>query len=374
MKKSPPKILVVDDQPATIKLLVNQLEKAGMETISTTTGEECLEIARNTPPDLILLDIVLPGIDGIETCRKLKEIPETNEIPIIFISVKSDISNKLEGLEAGGYDYITKPIDPNELLARVQTQLRIRAINRENIELQRHLSEARQAATLGAVTQGVAHNINNLLGIALGYMDLIKIGPDDAERLKRNLYRVELALKRLSDIVSQLNTISSEYRPRMANRRIIPLLRGTIRRFSQKHKIIQGIELKSNISDSLRILTSEEALESAIEKLLLNAIESYNPCDTKSYKVDIEAFIDEDTSQLCIHIKDQGRGIQENLKNSVFEPFVSTKPSVGHGLGLTMAKHAVKQLGGTLTIQPNPEGGTCVIISHPVDIPTPNFS
>lgn len=373
MKKPSPRILIVDDQPATLKLLVHHLEKAGMTTSCAATGEACLEMAQYTPPDLILLDIVLPGIDGIETCKRLKQIPQTGEVPIIFISVKSDVSNKLEGLEAGGYDYITKPLDLNELLARVQTQLSIRAMHQENMELQRHLSESRQAATLGAVTQGVAHNINNLLGIALGYMDLIKVGPGDTERLQINFQRVELALKRLSDIVNKLSTLSNDYHPRISNRKIVPILKESIKRFCKKHKISQGTEFKTTIPENLRILTNGETLESAIEKLLLNAWESYRPSDEKPYRIDVEAFINDETSKLYIRIEDQGHGIEESVKNALFEPFVSTKPTVGHGLGLTMAKHVIKQLGGTLTLEPRPNGGTCATISHPVDISSANF-
>jgi len=338
-----------------------------MHILSTTTGEECIEIAKNTLPDLILLDIVLPGIDGIEVCKTLKDTPETSEIPIIFISVKSELKNKLEGLDAGAYDYITKPIDPSELLARVQAQLRIHSIHQENLELQQHLSEARQAATLGAVTQGVAHNINNLLGIALGYMDLIKLGPTDAERLTTNLGRIETALKRLAKIVSQLSSISSEYTPSIRERKFAPLIENSIERFCEKHSINRGVRLHCDIPATLRIPTSEEAFESSLEKVLLNAWESYSPEQKETLNIEVEATLDERQSSLNIRIKDHGRGIEESVKNTLFEPFVSTKPTVGHGLGLTMAKHTLKQLGSTLTIEPNPEGGTCATITHPIN-------
>ena len=374
MKKPPPKVLIVDDQPATIKLLGTELQRAGMDILSTTTGEECIEIAKKTLPDLILLDIVLPGIDGIEACKVLKDTPSTSEIPIIFISVRSELKNRLEGLEAGAYDYITKPIDPSELLARVQAQLRIRSIHQENLELQHHLNEARQAATLGAVTQGVAHNINNLLGIALGYMDLIKLGPPDAERFTTNLNRIETALKRLAKIVSQLSSISNEYRPAIRTRKFMPLIENTIERFCEKHHIRGGIQLRCDTPETLKIATSEEAFESSLEKVLVNALESYSLEQKEKLDILVEATLDKGQSLLNIRIKDHGRGIEENIKDTLFEPFVSTKPTVGHGLGLTMAKHTLKQLGSTLTIEANPEGGTCAIITHPVDNKTANLN
>lgn len=374
MKKTSPNILIVDDQPATIKLLSTQLKQAGMHILSTTTGEECINMAKSTLPDLILLDIVLPGIDGIEVCKILKDTPKTSEIPIIFISVKSELKNKLEGLDAGAYDYITKPIDPSELLARVQTQLRIRSIHQENLELQYHLNEARQAATLGAVTQGIAHNINNLLGIALGYMDLIKLGPGDAERLTTNLDRIDTALKRLAKIVSQLSSISNEYSPSIRERKFAPLIEGSIERFCQKHSISHGVHLRCDIPKTFKIPTSEEAFESSLEKVLLNAWESYSLEQRATLSIEVEATLDKAQSLLNICIRDHGRGIEESVKNTLFEPFVSTKPTVGHGLGLTMAKHTLKQLGSTLTIEPNPDGGTCATITHPIVNKAANFN
>jgi signal transduction histidine kinase len=338
-----------------------------MNVLSTATGEECLSIAKHTLPDLIVLDIVLPGIDGIETCKMLKSIPETSEIPIVFISVKSELKNKLEGLDAGAYDYITKPIDPSELLARVQTQLRIRSTHQENLALQHHLSEARHAATIGAVTQGIAHTINNLLGIALGYMDLIKLGSNnDTERLATNLGRIETALKRLAKIVNQLGSISNEYRPRIRSSALTPLLEGAVERFCEKYKIEDGVELNCTIPRTFKIPTSEEALESALEKVLLNAWESYTCAQKGPRTIRIEATLNEEASALNIRIKDHGCGIDEHIKNTLFEPFVSTKPAIGHGLGLAMAKHTLKQLGSTLTLESNPEGGTSAIIMHPV--------
>src|SRR5690606_27660181 len=112
---------------------------------------------------------------------------------------------KLEGLGVGAVDYITKPIDLDETLARVHTQLHFASINREMIDLQRRLAEARRSATIGAVTQGIAHNLNNLLGVVLGYLDLIKAGHDKPEMVKRNAGHVEEAVQRIVSIIRQLS-------------------------------------------------------------------------------------------------------------------------------------------------------------------------
>src|ERR1700712_2040196 len=170
-----PSILIVDDQPINVQLLKRKLEREGLVVVPAYSGSEALDLISKAKPDLILLDVMMPDMDGIEVCRRLQPSSETRAIPIICVPARTSEEGKIEGLSVGVVDYITKPIDLDETLARVQTQLRFLAINREMVDLQRRLEEARRAATIGAVTQGIAHNLNNLLGVAIGYLDLIKV-------------------------------------------------------------------------------------------------------------------------------------------------------------------------------------------------------
>src|ERR1044071_4103401 len=181
-----PSILVVDDQPINVQLLKRKLEREGIRIIAAYTGLEALEFVKKDKPDLILLDVMMPDMDGIEVCQRLQASEETRGIPVIFITARTTKESKLEGLNVGAVDYITKPIDLDETLARVQTQLRFVQINRELVELQRRLGESRRSATIGAVTQGIAHNLNNLLGVVIGYIDLIKAYHDKPELVKKN--------------------------------------------------------------------------------------------------------------------------------------------------------------------------------------------
>ncbi len=134
------RILVVDDIQENLNLLGEVLEEAGYVVSIAPNGSVAIEIGRINPPDLILLDIMMPEMDGFETCEKLKELPETREIPILFISAKDDIDNILQSFQSGGVDYINKPFRNQELLARVETHLRItllaRALRQKNQELE----------------------------------------------------------------------------------------------------------------------------------------------------------------------------------------------------------------------------------------------
>ena len=194
-------------------------------------GQECLDLTKGRRPDLILLDIMMPGMDGIEVCRRLRENEETRTIPIIFITARSNREIKLEGLDAGAVDFITKPIDLQETIARVRTQLRIQSTYRRNLELQERLAESRQTAAVGAVTQGIAHNMNNLLGVAVGYIDLIKNNHENTDLVIRSASLMEKSVMRMVDIVRQLNSIACKERLALTSTYLQSLLEESVARF-----------------------------------------------------------------------------------------------------------------------------------------------
>ncbi len=121
-------ILVVDDTPSNLQVLFPCLEKAGFKVLVAQDGESAINIAESKRPDLILLDILMPGLDGFETCRLLKAKVSTREIPIIFLTALSETANKVKGFELGGVDYVTKPIQQEEVLARIRTHLSLRKL------------------------------------------------------------------------------------------------------------------------------------------------------------------------------------------------------------------------------------------------------
>lgn len=141
-----PTILVVDDTPTNLSLVTNILSTEGFRTVSACDGPGARSAIRAEQPDLILLDVVMPGESGFETCAQLKSDPATADIPIIFLSALDDVKNKVAGLKIGGVDYITKPVHGEEVLARVRVHLRIRDTNRALVAQQRaRLNELRQA-------------------------------------------------------------------------------------------------------------------------------------------------------------------------------------------------------------------------------------
>ncbi len=182
-------ILVIDDSPTNLEVLHATLVNAGYEVRVEMDGNSGIEQVKNNPPDLILLDVMMPGIDGFETCRKLQANPSTKEIPIIFITALSDSVEKVKGLSLGAVDYITKPFHQKEVLARIKLHLKLRQLNLELDEQKQQLEQRVQERTaelsqtleelkktqlqlvqsekisfLGELVTGVAHEVNNPVG------------------------------------------------------------------------------------------------------------------------------------------------------------------------------------------------------------------
>jgi signal transduction histidine kinase len=340
-----------------------------MQVVGAYSGAEALELVRQEKPDLILLDVMMPDMDGIEVCQRLQADEDTRSIPVIFVTARTSKEGKLEGLGVGAVDYITKPIDLDETLARVQTQLRFAAINREIIDLQRRLNEARRAATIGAVTQGIAHNLNNLLGVVIGYLDLIKAYADKPELVRKNVQNVDEAVQRIVSIVRQLSSLVVKTRLPVTKVSLQRILEDGVKRYQAEYKVAEPVTLNNPLGD-LIIETHVEICEELLSKVFINAWEAY-PEDTppENRPIVLTTELDdrgEDGKFVRIRVADQGHGIDPEIRDHLFEPFISTKHTVGVGMGLTVARHALRNMGGDMTMEDRPGGGAVAVLLHPL--------
>ena len=366
---APPSILVVDDQPINVQLLKRKLEREGLRVVAAYNGLEALDQVSREKPDLILLDVMMPDMDGLEVCQRLQASDATRGIPVIFVTARTNKESKLEGLGVGAVDYITKPIDLDETLARVQTQLRFVAINRQVVDLTRRLEESRKAATIGAVTQGIAHNLNNLLGVVIGYLDLVKAYYDKPEQVKKNAQHVEDAVQRIVSIIKQLSTLVVKSRPPVIKAALQVLLEGGIARFHDDYKLACPVTIDNPLGE-LRLDTNYEIVEEVLAKVLINAWESYDnkPTDPRPISIHTQNFEKPGDGKFVeIRVTDHGRGLDAEIRDKMFEPFVSTKNTVGVGMGLTVARHALRNLGGEVTMIDTPGGGATAILLHPIE-------
>ncbi len=337
-----------------------------MHVITAGSGAEALDRVAELKPDLILLDVMMPEMDGVEVCRRLKDMPGTEDIPVIFITARDSRENKLEGLNAGAADYITKPIDLDETLARVNTQLRIRDSHRRNLDLQHRLADARQAAAVGAITQGIAHNLNNLLGVVVGYIDLLKNAADNPDLVRRSSGLIDKAVKRMVKIVQQLSTIATDERPHIAPVTLDEAIDGAIRRFRTDYKVNGRVNVLNPFGSQV-IQTNNETFEDVLGRLLINAWEAYADNTPEAQReLEIEVRMPEGEGRVFIDVNDRGTGIDPEIEAHAFEPFISGKTAVGRGMGLTVARHGIRTLGGDIQLLHRKGGGTTAEVEHPL--------
>lgn len=361
---SKPKILVVDDQPINVHLLKRMLERENMAVTTASNGQECLAEVALEIPDVILLDVMMPGMDGIEVCRRLKQSVDFKAIPIIFISARSSKEGRLEGLDSGAVDYITKPIDLEETLARIRTQLRFLEINRQNIELQKRLGEARRAAAIGAITRGLAHNLNNLLGVTVGYVDLIKTFYDQPAMVQKNADMLDRAVMRIVELVKQVSYVAVESQLATSPINIRQLLANAVTRYQEEYDLEGSVEIVAD--PEIQVGTNAEVMEDAIVRALINAWESYDDQPASARRIILSGSVEEKdgTRQLVITVDDFGRRIDPTIRDSIFEPFTSSKRTVGTGMGLTVARHCLRNLSGQMLVEDRPEGGVRATLRH----------
>lgn len=368
-----PKILVIDDQLLNVRLLERALLRKEMEVHSATNGPEGLRMAHELKPDVILLDIIMPGMDGMEVCRQLKSDEATKEIPVIFITARTTKEDKLAGFDVGAADYLIKPFELDETLARVQTQLRIIKEHNDNLRLARQLEESRRQSAIMHLTEGIAHNLNNLLGVVMGYISLIRGNVENPGKITSNCDRMEAAVQRMTRIVHQLTVIGHFKSLQKEPVALQKILTGAIARFHRSASTDLQVDLQSQLPEDFEFPTSRELLEACLERLLHNAYDSYRGSEgensTTSGKVSlrIQKLSENGQDLLEFRVLDSGKGIDPEIKDSIFEPFVTSSSVIGRGMGLTIARHSVNCLGGTIEVTDRKDGGTEAKVTLPIE-------
>jgi signal transduction histidine kinase len=344
-----------------------KLQREGMIVLAARSGPECLKIVGIDKPDLILLDVMMPGMDGMQVCAALKEDEETRSIPVIFLTAKTSKEGMLEGLAAGAVDYITKPVDLDEATARVRAQLRYLEIFQQNLDLTRRLSEARRAAAIGALSQGISHNLNNMLGVIYGYVELAKVRADNPDQVRKHLDKIDEAVNRMTKVSRQVTTVSTRLQVALSPLPIDRLIESAVERFKTDWEF--GVRVSvDNAAQGTVVLANVEVFEDALTKLLINAAESFGSRPPADAEILVQTGIDDrdGRSVVAIGVHDRGKGIDPAVRDHVFEPFVSTKSTVGVGMGLTIARHGVRNLGGDLSLESRQGGGASAVFHLPV--------
>ncbi len=382
---SPQRILVVDDNPNNIGHLYNFLTRAGFKVGIARDGESAIESVLYSPPDLILLDIMMPKISGFEVCEQLKANEKVADIPIIFMTALDDTDSKLKGFALGAADYITKPIQYEELLARVTTHLKLRQTQQQlRAEVKVHKETAATLAErsaeleqrnreLSAFAHTVSHDLKTPLGSIISLTELLLDElspllpePENQSHLSHLQYILHAGQQGINIIDALLLLAGISCRQRLE---ISPLnMREVVQNILQKRLslLLQRHHATVTISEQF-----PDALGYApwVEEIWMNYISNGLKYGGKPPHLDIGAELWGE-AQVRFWVKDNGQGIEQVEQAHLFTPFtrLETHRIEGHGLGLSIVQQIAEKLGGSVGVESSIGGGSLFYFTLPLAV------
>jgi len=347
------KILIVDDNTRNLNILRTILSPHYIVD-SASSGEEALAVACATKPDLVLLDIMMPGIDGYETCRRLRADRRLRWAKIIMVSAKAMVSERLQGYEAGAHDYVTKPFDEEELLAKVRVHLRMKSIEEVN-DL--------KTAFLGLFQHETRTPLTGILGAAELLLDDVPIDTASRRELAGMIHESAARLHDLLARVLMLAELKAGVQPFEPSAVDLPIVVGdaiatTAARASDRRVTVQATRL-----EAATVRVDREWMTTAIRGLLDNAIRFSAPDMT----VVVEVVTVDGRARLTV--ADRGPGIAAEFLPSLFDEFISADMAHHHdgaGLSLAIARRIVEAHEGHIGVESEPGAGSTFTIDLPL--------
>ncbi len=385
------KILLIDDNPKNLQVAMNILNTKGYDLVYAQDGEKGIELATTNDIDLILLDVLMPGMNGYEACKKLKSLSQTKDIPIIFLTIKDEEKDIVKGFDYGGVDYVTKPFYASVLLKRVKTHLELSHSTKELQKLNKNLNKevdiqirkirqkdqilSRQSkmASMGEMIANIAHQWRQPLGAISSAIISMKIKYElekfDLESKDGRSECLEFTNKKLNDI--------SEY---------IQILSTTIddfRNFFKHQKDKENFDLNDIVNKSIKLLESNfqgnnikiinkvqhykmsgfgNELAQVIINILNNSRDALLSDDDNTDKF-IKISSKAENGFVEVNICDSGGGIKDDIIDKIFEPYFTTKhSSSGTGIGLYMSEEIItKHMNGIISVENKDLGASFTI-------------
>ncbi len=354
-------ILIVDDNLKNLQLIAKVLKDEGYLISLAQDGKNALEQLTGLKPDLILLDVMMPGMDGYELCRQIKKNEQHCDVPVIFLTAKTQLEELAEGFKAGGVDYINKPFNREELLIRVKNHIELADSRKKILEMNKNQSKLYSiiAHDLRTPFSGITFTVN---AIANGYL---KTDSDDFREVLTHLEKTTRETSLLLDNLLEWTKLQSNtipFSPKTLN--IYPVISNC----SQVVKVNaddKNIKITIDIGEDVSAFADEISIHAVFLNLIQNAIK-FTP---EHGKIDVTAGTD--AGFVHISVKDTGVGIPEELINKIFHDNQHfTTPGTNHergsGLGSFIIKDFVKVNNGKIKVNSRPGKGTEVIISLPL--------
>jgi len=361
-----PDILVVDDTPANLQLLSGMLKKRGYRVRPVPSGKLAIQAVQKEKPDLILLDINMPEMNGYEMCEHLKADAALKDIPILFISALNEEMDKIKAFAAGGVDYVTKPFQFEEVEARVHTHLKLHwlqlELERQNLLLQENYDQLRKLEKLrDALTHMMAHDMKNPLFVVMGGLEVLKRETADQlnEKQKASLNDALFSARNLNELIHSFLDVS-----RMEENKM-PLNKTECNLPALIHEV--ALSLKSRLDDKIVKLPSEDQPvfaqcdEDILKRIISNLLSNASKFTRAGNEIEIS--VASKPGNIEVRIRDTGWGIPPEYHQKIFEKFGAVGlfeecKMYSTGLGLAFCKLAIEAHDGKIGVESEVDKGS----------------
>jgi CheY-like chemotaxis protein len=374
-KNSKPLILIVDDDSILRGVAGESLKQAGFSVSEAENGVQALAAIKKRRPDIVLLDVMMPEMDGYDTCRAIRELPNGDMLPVVMITALEDLDSINRAYEVGATDFITKPIKWIILVQRVRYMIRAVQMNMERNRLQQELQHAQRLKAIGTLAAGIAHDFKNLLQIIQGSVELLLLNksaedPDYAD-LQEIFSTSRIGHELVQQMLAYSRSLKSEKKPTDLNAQISRT----------------GQRLQKSLPESITVqLRLDEELPSVavdavqMEQVLMNLATNARDAMPQGGTLGIQTSTIELTEAYCrrhpktrpgkyvsLRVSDTGEGMEPGTRDRIFEPFFSTKEvGKGTGLGLSMVYGIVQNHDGLIICNSRPSQGSTFNVLLPL--------
>ena len=351
--KTQAKILIIDDNIDTVELLRKRFKAEGYDTSEAYDGEVGLNKVMEYDPDLIVLDVMMPKVGGYEACRRLKLDESTKDIPILMLTAKSEVPDKVKGLDIGADDYLTKPFDYKEVAARIRSLLAQRSASKQQ-------AEKEKLEALDHFVDEVSHEVRNPLVAIGGFARRVRKNlPEESENRKYMdiiLQNVEVLEKMVHQLISLKSASLCYTEPSDINE----ITQNALSIY--KHELeTRGIKLVMHLAENPpNICVDQENITMMIAHIIENGIEAM---EGEGQVLEISTMVSDGYFE--IKISDTGKGISKKMIKNIYDPFYSSK-TYGPGFGLTFALKTIQSHKGIISVDSKENEGTTFLIRLPL--------
>ncbi|MCJ7580498.1 MAG: response regulator [Candidatus Aminicenantes bacterium] len=364
-------VLIVDDEERNIKLLKAYLMTNQYEVVEASRGEEALKMVNDFNPDLILLDVMMPGIDGFEVCKRLKQDDKTQMIPVVMVTALREREDRIRALEAGADDFLSKPVDRTELLGRVKSLLRIKSYHDELLKSYKEIAlKNEKLKELERIKEGlthmIIHDLNNPLSAIYGNLEMIKV--ENQNLSETEIDTMDKCLAYSLDLRQMVQGLLDVHRmeegklqPVKELTNVTEMLADLMEQFIARAKMDHISLTFSNSREVPSVMVDPNLIKRVIANLLSNAIR-HTP---EGGGIEVTTDFLAEKNSIAFSVKDNGNGLEPEYHQRIFDKFEQVElkksgASVGiGGLGLTFCKMAVEAHGGEIWVESDGNAKGC---------------